>query len=84
MDDQEESDDGGFLPQPAIKGSTSTRTLRQKQTPARKPRKGQAIAPQTHIGANKSMHEVAHRQVDEDEEGDPTDDAAGHADEDDE
>ncbi|CAG5158538.1 uncharacterized protein ALTATR162_LOCUS5131 [Alternaria atra] len=83
MSDEDESGDDGFLPQPAIKGIMSTRTLRQKQTPARKPRKGQAIAPQTHIGANKNMHEVTYRQVDEDEEGDPRDDAAGHADEED-
>ncbi|KAI4944089.1 hypothetical protein J4E91_008944 [Alternaria rosae] len=77
MDDQNELDYDDPLPQTAIEGSTSTRTLAQTRTRLRKPRNGQPPATQAHRNANSGVARLARGQVEEDEGG-TSDDASAH------
>ncbi|KAI4607486.1 hypothetical protein J4E80_009599 [Alternaria sp. BMP 0032] len=77
MEDRNEPDGGDFLPQTAIEGSTSTRTLARMRTRSRRPRDGQPHATVTHLEADRGMAALSLREFGEDK-GNSTDDALTH------
>ncbi|KAI4951577.1 hypothetical protein J4E86_006993 [Alternaria arbusti] len=77
MEDRNEPDGGDSLPQTAIEGSTSTRTLARMRTRSRRPRDGQPHATETHLEADKGMAALSLREFGEDK-GNSTDDALTH------
>ncbi|KAG9184945.1 hypothetical protein G6011_11775 [Alternaria panax] len=78
MHNRDESDDDTFLPQPATKGSTSTRTLCQKQTSSYEPRNGPAFAPETRLDAKKGRGRLAPAKIADHLDDDLMDDTADY------